>query len=145
MGCPRTRFPNREGPGPPTQDKLVCCPFFSVFFLFYFFTFFLDFFFCLFTRFFFFVFLYRHLTLYTELQEEHHESIVPALLACIDPANGGCPRVLHRALLTLAIVVEACPQGGVMPHAEALLERCVRAAFGAYLPADWCGSLFVVW
>ncbi|CAN0226501.1 unnamed protein product [Pylaiella littoralis] len=60
-----------------------------------------------------------------ELQEEHHEAIVPALLGCIDPANGGCPRVLHRALLTLAMVVEACPQGGVMPHAEALLERCV--------------------
>lgn len=60
-----------------------------------------------------------------ELQEEHHEAIVPALLGCIDPANGGCPRVLHRALLTLAMVVEACPQGGVMPHAEELLERFV--------------------
>lgn len=60
-----------------------------------------------------------------ELQEEHHEAIVPALLGCIDPANGGCPRVLHRALLTLATVVEACPQGGVMPHSEGLLERFV--------------------
>lgn len=58
-----------------------------------------------------------------ELQEEHHEVVVPALLACIDPNNGGCPRVLHRALLTLAVVVEACPEGGVMSHAEALLER----------------------
>ncbi|CAM9729618.1 unnamed protein product, partial [Ectocarpus sp. 12 AP-2014] len=60
-----------------------------------------------------------------ELQEEHHEVIVSALLACIDPNNGGCPRVLHRALLTLAVVVEACPEDGVMRHAEALLERCV--------------------
>eukprot|EP00903_Cladosiphon_okamuranus_P012399 g11621.t1 len=60
-----------------------------------------------------------------ELQEEHHETLVPALLVCIGGDNDGCPRVLHRALLTLAVVVEACPDGAVMPHAERLLERCV--------------------
>ena len=49
---------------------------------------------------------------------------MPALLACLDPANRCCPRVVHRALLALVQVLEAGPEGGVMPHAETLLERC---------------------
>lgn len=48
--------------------------------------------------------------------------------------------MLHRALLTLAVVVEVCPEGGVMPHAEALLERYACSSLGS----DVRGSQSVV-
>lgn len=60
------------------------------------------------------------------LEEDHFDAIMPALLACLDPSNGCCPRVVHRTLLALVQVLEAGPEGGVLPHSETLLERCER-------------------
>lgn len=66
-----------------------------------------------------------------ELQEEHHETVLPVLLTCFhfQPGNAGvigsCPRVTHRALLALAQMVEACPEGAVAPHADVMIQRCV--------------------
>lgn len=67
--------------------------------------------------------------LITELQEEHHETVLPVLLTCFhfQPGNAGvigsCPRVTHRALLALAQMVEACPEGAVAPHADVMIQR----------------------
>ena len=76
------------------------------------------------------------------LEEEHFEAIMPALLACLDPANGCCPRVVHRTLLALVHVLEAGPEGGVMPHAETLLERCGQLTLGGGGPRHLLVSLF---
>lgn len=66
---------------------------------------------------------------------------MPALLACLDPANGCCPRVVHRALLALVQVLEAGPDGGVMPHAETLLERCEQVT--CFFPRSYVHVCFV--